>query len=242
MRKLLTSLATVGVLLGSGTTSHAATIDLITNGGFEAGLAGWTSTSQAGSSAGAGWFSDTLGSTTPFSSFATSAVNGGGALYAVTDQGGPGTHTLRQSFTVAPGAQVMLSFSMFVNDQSGSGGIVNPAGLDFTAGANQHARVDILTAAAGAFDTGAGVVGNFYLGVDAGANPHAFTNYSFDISALVGAGGTFQLRFAEVDNQLFFNQGVDNVSILQTTPEPATLLLLGTGLGAALYRRRRTTK
>jgi len=57
-------------------------------------------------------------------------------------------------------------------------------------------------------------------------------------AAVLVAGG-----FAEVDNQLFFNQGVDNVSILQTSaPEPATLLLLGTGLGAAFYRRRRTTK
>jgi hypothetical protein len=225
------------MLLGSSAVSHAATIELITNGGFEAGLAGWTVTNQAGGTG--NWYSDALGTTTPISNQLTSAVNGSGALYAVTDQTGPGAHALVQSFTVAPGSQVTLSFSMFANNQAAAT-TVNPAGLDYTANPNQHARVDILTGAAGAFDTGAGVLGNFFLGADAGANPHPFTNYSFDITALVGGGGTFQIRFGEVDNQLFFNQGVDNVSILQT-PEPATLLLLGTGLGAALYRRRRTT-
>ncbi len=58
--------------------------------------------------------------------------------------------------------------------------------------------------ASGAFDTGATVLGNFYLGADAGANPHAFTSYLFDITALVGGGGSFVLRFAESDNQGFF--------------------------------------
>ena len=40
-----------------------------------------------------------------------------------------------------------------------------------------------------------------YLGVDAGVDPHAFTNYSFNITSIVGAGGTFKLRFAEVDKR-----------------------------------------
>src|SRR5207249_734802 len=101
-----------------------------------------------------------------------------------------------------------LSFSMFVNDQDG-GPIVNPSGLNFTALPNQHARVDILTSGAGAFDTGTGVARNFYLGVDPHTNPNPYKNYSFDITNLVGAGGTFQLRFGEVDTQLNLNVGVD---------------------------------
>jgi hypothetical protein len=83
---------------------------------------------------------------------------------------------------------------------------INPAGLDWTVSmANQFARVDILSAGASPFDTGSGVLANFYLGADSGDNPHAYTNYNFDITSLVGAGGTFQLRFAEVDNVDSFN-------------------------------------
>jgi len=117
---------------------------------------------------------------------------------------------------------------MFANSYGGK--FVNPIGLDFTDGANQHARVDILTAGSSPFDTGAGVLLNLYLGTDAGANPHAYTNYAFDITSTVGAGGTFQLRFAEVDNQSFFNLGVDDVSITtapSAVPEPSALLPIG---------------
>jgi hypothetical protein len=124
---------------------------------------------------------------------------------------------------------------MFVNDQSGSGPIINPSGLDHTADPNQHVRVDLLTSGAAAFDTGAGVISNYYLGVDGGNNPNPFTSYSFDITGSVVPGGTYQVRFAEVDNQLFLNQGVDNVSVMATSSVPdagSTVLLLGLSLGS----------
>lgn len=204
--------------------------ELLVNGNFETGtFAGWTVTNQSGGSG--DFFINAPGATTPDSGEHTATNPTGGSFYAVSDQTGPGAHTLIQSFTVLPGSAVTLNFQMFVNDWSGAGPIVNPAGLDYSATPNQYARVDILTGSAGAFDTGAGVLGNLYLGVGADS-PNSYASYSFNISPFVGGGGTFQIRFAEVDNQLFLNQGVDNVSInaVRAVPEPSSLGLFGLGL------------
>ena len=224
-------------------TVQAAPMQLLTNGGFETGThAGWTATSQSGSSGNRSI--DTPGTTVPNSGHTTAANGTGGAFYSVTSQSGPGAYSLRQSFTVDPGASsVLLSFQMFAN--SYGGGPILGDGLNFSGPANQHARVDILTAGAAAFDLGAAVLQNLYLGVDpTGSNPNPYTNYAFDITALVGGGGSFQIRFAQVDNRGFFNQGVDNVSILEevnAVPEPASLALVGLALaGVGLTRRRRS--
>jgi hypothetical protein len=68
-------------------------------------------------------------------------------------------------------------------------------------------------------------------------NSTNYVRYSFDLTNAVGGGGTFQIRFAEVDNLNVFNLGVDNVSIQASSsvvPEPKSwgalaLILLGVG-------------
>lgn len=244
MKHTKTTLFTAAALLLAGSAT-AAPIQLITNGDFEIGtLAGWTATDLAGGSG--SFFIDDNNGTTPLSGQSTVGPAGGN-FYAVSDQTGPGTHALEQSFTVPVGAtSVVLGFLMFMNDWD-SGPIVNAAGLDHTAGANQHARVDIMSALAPSFSTAVGdIVANLVApGVDAGADPHAYTAYLFDISALVLPGNTYKLRFAEVDNQFFFNQGVDDVSILAdvgSVPEPGTLALLGLGMAGLGYSKRRRPK
>jgi hypothetical protein len=239
------ALSLVVVLIGSVAAAPAASASpLLLNGDFEAGLANWTVFNQAG--ANGSWFSDTPGTTLPLSGLTTSAAGGSphGSLYAVTDQGGPGTHALLQSFTVTPASTVVLTFDMFVNNYATV--TVNNGALNFQIVPSQYGRVDILTAGAGALDTGGNVVANLFAGADLGANPHPFTSYVFDLTPFVGAGGTFQLRFADVDNQLFFNMGVDNVSIESSQaapiPEPSTLLLLTLGLAGKTLVRRRTSQ
>ena len=57
------------------------------------------------------------------------------------------------------------------------------------------------------------------------------------------APGTYQIRFAETDNVLFFQQGVDNASInLGAVPEQSTwamMILAFAGIGFMVYRRSR---
>jgi PEP-CTERM motif len=237
MLKRVSMMAGLLVVL-SASGASAATIELITNGGFETGtFAGWTVTDLAGGTG--SWFIDTPGTTTPVSGNPTLAAGSSGSFYAVTDQTGPGTHVLSQLIVVPVSTSVILSFNMFANDWD-AGPICGT--LTHLAGPRQCATVDILSSAASVFDTGAGQLANYYLGVDAGADPHGFTTYTFDITSLVGGGGTFRLRFGEADNQFYFNMGVDNVSVRATTvPEPSTLILLGTGFLAVGRRFAKRT-
>jgi hypothetical protein len=233
-------------------TAPASAQELITNGGFETGsLSGWTTADQAGSSG--GFFARPDGM--QFDPFHSTVGPASGSYYAVSDQAfsdqrGNGSHALLQTFTVAaPASSVILSFDMFVDNYNFDGSAATPSTLDYTVVPNQQARVDILSSGAGAFDTGAGDLTNFYEGADSVTdpnidNPHLYTHYSFDITSLVGSGGAFQLRFAAANNQDNLYQGVDNVSILETpaVPEASTLVSFGLpvfGLVALLLHSRR---
>ena len=152
---------------------HSDATQLILNGDFETGnFNNWTIADQAGGSG--SFFVSSPGASAPLSGMPTAGNSSGGAFYAVSDQTGPGAHALLQSFTVpAGGMSISLTFRMFVNNWSGGPAIVNPVGLDYTDGPNEHGRVDILTAGATTFDTGAGVLENLYIGSDVGTNPNA---------------------------------------------------------------------
>jgi len=229
------------------TPASATTVELVTNGGFESGgFAGWTVTDQAGGSG--SWF-QTSAPAGPLSGLPTVGPHTG-SFYALTDQTGPGAHSLTQAITVGAGqSSVIFSFDMFIDDYGG-GPIVDPSGLDYTSGGtfapNQFATVDLLAAGTSPLSTTTGVLSNFFLGATpttGAGNP--YIHYAFDITSLVAGGGAFDLRFAEVDNSGFFLMGIDNVSVLATSgapiPEPATLSLLGLGLvGLAARARRRT--
>jgi hypothetical protein len=210
---------------------------VIVNGSFESGsLSGWMSSG----------FYVNSGTSTPISDLPSVGASDG-SFFAVSDSSGPGARYLIQTFSApTPTSQLTLSFDMFTNNWNGET-IVNPIGLDPTDGPNQYARVDILAAGASPLDTGSGVLRNLYTGTDSGFPPNPYTHYSFDVSDLLASGGTYQLRFAEVDTELFLNMGVDNVGLGPAavdsgiTPEPSTLMLLGTGIGViglSVCRRR----
>jgi PEP-CTERM motif len=225
----------------------ASATELIVNGGFETGnYTGWSANVRSGSNGGLSI--STPGANSPVSNFATAPNAAGGSFYSVSDQGGPGAYALAQSFFIPVGTtSAVLTFQMFANNSTGVT-IIDPIGLDYTGPSNQHARVDILTAGANVFSTNpADVVAGLYLGADGtGANP--YVSYSFNLLSLGLSDGTgYQIRFGEVDNQGFFQQGVDNVSIdaiAGAVPEPSTwaMMIAGFGMIGFAARRRQQVK
>ena len=229
MSRLVTIVVLLALSIFLGANAFAA--NLITNGGFETGdFTGWTVANQAGG--GGDWFV-LSGTTEPISGHA-SVGPASGNWYASSDQPGAGCHVLYQMVTLPFTGAIQLSFDMFVNNWDST----EPFGpLDFTVSPNQYGRVDVLQPNANPFSTAAAdIVQNFALS-DAVAvgGPNPYIHYSFDLPS--AAAGTYMLRFAEVDNQLWFNQGVDNVRV--NTPEPSSLLFLLTALPFATRLRRR---
>jgi hypothetical protein len=221
--------------------SPHAQASLTSNGGFEGAFTAWTVATEAGS--GGGWYVQT-GTSSPLNGFSVPAPPQG-SYAAMTDSQGPSSQALLQTFTVPGPGTVTLSFEYFLLDATNgaydSALGAPPDSLDYNYSPNnQQARVDILTASAGAFDLGGSVIDNVLTATplslgDPNSNacfPEfcAYQSVSVDISSYVGAGGTFQIRFAEVDDLGEpFVFGVDDVSI-DSVPEPSSFALLGVAL------------
>lgn len=108
-----------------------------------------------------------------------------------------------------------------------SGAATAGSTLDPAISPNQHARVDIMDPLAPVDATGAGqVLQNILLTLpgDPGDSNNPTAAYA-TISAFVPGGRTIRLRFAEVDNQFFFNFGVDDCSLV--VPGTGDVLLNG---------------
>ena len=219
--------------------ASARAAELLLNGGFEAGLTSWTVVDQPGGSG--SWFSQT-GTGSPLNGFLVPAPPEG-SFAAMTDQGGPGSHVLYQDFLVPTTVtSATLEFQYYIQNLAGA--FFTPDSLDFTVDPNQQARVDIITTTADPFSVlAADILLNLYQTMVGDPTESGYTLLSYDLTAFLQAhaGETLRLRFAEVDNQFFFANGVDAVSLdVAAVPEPATLALLGIGLASAAWRRRRS--
>lgn len=219
-------------LLLSGILSFEARANLISNGGFEAGLADWTVVDQTGSD---GSFFPQTGISSPVSSFPV-PLPPEGATAAMTDSQGPGAHVLYQTFIpMIPMSSVHLSFEMFIGNYAEA--FFVPDTLDFaTPALNQQIRVDILRGGVDPFSiSAADLLLNVFLISPTDPLISGYTHHSIDISSIFNANlnQPLMLRFAETDNVANMQLGIDNVSIEATAvPDSspggmAVLTLLG---------------
>jgi hypothetical protein len=225
-------LALGAVLVAGGMVQ--ARPDLITNGGFESGLAGWTRAQQLGS---AGQFFDQTGATSPVNGLAVQAPPEG-LHAAMSDAAGPGSRILYQDLVIPASVPfASIQFSLFINNRATA--FSTPATLDFsTPTLNQQARVDLITTAADPFSVApADILQNLFQTAVGSPLVTGYNPFNLDITALLSAhaGQTVRLRFAETDNVNIFNFGVDAVSV-NVVPAPAVGLL---AIPLVLLPRRR---
>lgn len=223
--------------------------ELILNGGFEAdGVEinspfGW----DVAENGALGSVVATSGNVSPISGYATAGA-ASGSFYGLLDSFTPSTQVLYQTFTVGAVSSATLSFDFFYNDQSASGLVFNDTGLDYTTAgtfdANQHWRFDLLKSGTSLFSINpADIVTTYSFGNANTSNP--YSNFTYNLSNDLAAGGTYILRFATVGNQGALQLGVDNVSLL-VTPVPEVdsyaMLLAGLGVMGFVMRRRNAVK
>jgi hypothetical protein len=234
--------------------AHAALV--LNNGGFETGLAGWTTVNLFDfPGGGSGSFFLQTGTTSPVLGETVPAPPDG-LFAAMTDAEGPGSHVLFQDFIVpaSPVGTTFLSFDLFIGNRAEA--FHTPNHLDFSEtdviGAltlNQQARVDILDGLTDPFSLAASdVVLNAFRTNVGDPLVSGYTNFQVDVTSLLNANlnTTLRLRFAEVDNVAPFQFGIDNVAFVTPAappgqaPEPGTLaLLLGSAVAACFCTRRR---
>ena len=186
-----------------------STAALISNGGFESGtFSGWTVVNHGSGD----WFVYD-GALTPLNGFRIPAPPEG-KFAATTDQRGPGSHILYQDVALEAGFHHRLTFTVYYRNRNGA--FATPATLGHNGPPNQQYRVDVLSPSAPVKSVAPGDVLATVFQTNVGDPARmAPTPTSFDLSGF--GGTTLRIRFAEVDNQLYFRASVDNVEIT-TTP------------------------
>jgi hypothetical protein len=119
-----------------------------------------------------------------------------------------------QDVTIPPsGAD--LSFELFIGNRHSA--FITPSTLSHVGGDNQQFRMDIMDPAAALRDVGSGVLQAVY---QTEVGDPLVSGYTTITAPLEFGGQTVRLRFTEVDNQWFFQAGIDNVTVIPRNDPP----------------------
>ncbi len=194
--------------------------NLLNNGGFETNSGvgtpvsnGWTMVTNTSAQQASGWFVQS-GVTSPINN-AQVEMPTEGDFSAMTESGGSSVSILYQDIQL-PAGSLQLSCDIYLNNQASdyyNNGTLN---FDPNIGPNQYFRMDIMNPSAVLDDVGGGVLQNLYITNPGDALVQSYQTVTANLSAF--SGQTVRLRFAEVDNQFFFNVGVDNCILQVTSP------------------------
>lgn len=214
MRRMLAA-ALAGAAAAALTTPAAVAREdepALTNGGFETGtFAGWH-TADVGNT-GDGW-SVAGGTVSPVSGFTIPAPPQG-VSQAVVDQTGPGSHVLYRDIRVDD--DLGLTISLWYANRAGV--FFTPRTLDPFSQSNQQLRVDLVRPTARLRSMKASdILATIFrtrVGAPAQIAPRVLRR---DLSRFEGR--TVRLRIAEVDNQFFFQAGVDAVRLVEIEDGP----------------------
>jgi hypothetical protein len=222
--KLTSGLLVAGLLATFGSLPMYA--DSIVNGSFETPTvpAGGFTDFASGSSAITGW--TVVGATTGVSIVSGSAISAGISLPAesgaqwldLTGDGANGNEGVQQTFATTAGTQYTVSFWV--------GNVNSPA-----TGNGTSSTVDVLLGGTGGT--------SLLAATNASAGSTTLTWEQFT-TTFIATGATSTLDFLNGDPATDGLNGLDNVSVNPSVPEPSTLLLLGSGsLGLLGWARKK---
>lgn len=191
-------------------------VELISNGSFEhnGGLGspvfpGWSNYDAPGFGPPA--FRAHSGTVTPFPFRLVVPAPPDGEFSAMSFQAGPGLHILSQVITLPADGNGQLSFRFYIGNRAPA--FFSPETLSPVGARNQQFRVDIMDPLAPVDAMGSAVLMKLFQTLPGDVRDTGiYHGLTADLSAFNGQ--TVRIRFAEVDNQYFFNVGIDDVSVI----------------------------
>jgi hypothetical protein len=213
----------------------ASATPVLVNGGFESGsLAGWTASGANAGSCDTNFNVSASGSAancdgySPIPPTFVAPVSGSYAAYASFDGNGPEHHTLTQAFNIAAGATVL---NIDWQDALGFGsGWIFPQPRVFTVNLlKANGSLEATLFSESFTNTASGILQNW-------------TSHDIDASIyLADLGPHAKLQFDLYVPQSFTGPGafgLDNVAVVTSVPEPASLALAGLALTALAFTLR----